>query len=205
MWSFGCTIAELFISKDTLFTDGAQDGMLSSDLVLLASITSILGTPTSETWPESTITKKSINKLAMNFRDWDKVQLSVKPPLPKKDVLPWASQGMRDWIFSMIAISAGERASASRVKFPCYTINGRPWIKEHGLFTCELFRISIGIYYILIYNVITTYRHHYHRRMPQGHHQYPSPAKLVSEFHWLYSLVPSSFVDSLQYPDYSTY
>jgi serine/threonine protein kinase len=55
MWSFGCTVAELFTPKDTLFSDGAQDGMLSSDLVLLASITSTLGTPTTESWPESKI------------------------------------------------------------------------------------------------------------------------------------------------------
>jgi len=101
MWSFGCTVAELFTSKDTLFSDGAQDGMLTSDLVLLASITSTLGTPTAETWPET-----------RNFRDWNKVQLSVKPPLSRIDILPWASHDMMDWIFSMIAISAGERASA---------------------------------------------------------------------------------------------
>jgi cyclin-dependent kinase len=53
MWSFGCTVAELFTPKYTLFSDGAQDGGLSSDLVLLSSIISTLGTPTSETWPES--------------------------------------------------------------------------------------------------------------------------------------------------------
>ena len=55
IWSFGCTVAELFTSKSTLFSDGAEYGGLSSDLVLLGSIISTLGTPTSETWPESTI------------------------------------------------------------------------------------------------------------------------------------------------------
>ena len=53
MWSFGCTLAELFTPSDTVFSDGAEDGGLSSDLVLLGSIISTLGTPTSETWPES--------------------------------------------------------------------------------------------------------------------------------------------------------
>jgi hypothetical protein len=53
MWSFGCTVAELFTPKDTIFSDGAEDGGLSSDLVLLGSIIGILGTPTSVTWPES--------------------------------------------------------------------------------------------------------------------------------------------------------
>jgi serine/threonine protein kinase len=53
IWSFGCTIAELYSPKDTIFSDGAEDGGLSSDLVLLGSIISTLGTPTTETWPES--------------------------------------------------------------------------------------------------------------------------------------------------------
>jgi serine/threonine protein kinase len=53
MWSFGCTVAELFTPSSTIFSDGAEDGGLSSDLVLLGSIITILGTPTSETWPES--------------------------------------------------------------------------------------------------------------------------------------------------------
>ena len=53
IWSFGCTVAELYSPKDTVFSDGAEDGGLSSDLVLLGSIISTLGTPTSETWPES--------------------------------------------------------------------------------------------------------------------------------------------------------
>lgn len=53
MWSFGCTVAELFTPKYTLFSDGADYDGLGSDLVLLGSIVSTLGTPTSETWPES--------------------------------------------------------------------------------------------------------------------------------------------------------
>ena len=53
MWSFGCTVAELYTQTPTLFSDGAEDGGWSSDLVLLNSIITILGTPTSETWPES--------------------------------------------------------------------------------------------------------------------------------------------------------
>jgi serine/threonine protein kinase len=54
VWSFGCTVAELFTPKHTLFSDGADYDGLGSDLVLLGSIVSTLGTPTSETWPEST-------------------------------------------------------------------------------------------------------------------------------------------------------
>jgi serine/threonine protein kinase len=53
IWSFGCVVAELFTPKTTVFSDGAENGGLSSDLVLLGSVISILGTPTTETWPES--------------------------------------------------------------------------------------------------------------------------------------------------------
>jgi hypothetical protein len=33
--------------------DGSEDGGLASDLVLLRSIITTLGTPTAESWPES--------------------------------------------------------------------------------------------------------------------------------------------------------
>src|SRR5271156_1484672 len=52
-WAFGCTVAELYTQTPPLCSDGAEDGGWSSDLVLLNSINTILGTPTSETWPES--------------------------------------------------------------------------------------------------------------------------------------------------------
>ena len=58
IWSFGCTVAELFTPKQTLFSDGADYDGLSSDLVLLGSVISTLGTPTSETWPESKVKNK---------------------------------------------------------------------------------------------------------------------------------------------------
>ena len=68
MWSFGCTVAELFTTKNTVFSDGSEDGGLSSDLVLLRSITSILGTPTSETWPESMIPNLSFLITSQGFQ-----------------------------------------------------------------------------------------------------------------------------------------
>ena len=63
MWSFGCTVAELFTPKYTLFSDGADYDGLGSDLVLLGSVVSTLGTPTSETWPESIL--KNVMRLMM--------------------------------------------------------------------------------------------------------------------------------------------
>ena len=53
--------------------------------------------------------------IAKSFRDWDKIQLSMKPALPREDVVPWASEHLIPWIFSMIAISASERLSAEMV------------------------------------------------------------------------------------------
>lgn len=115
IWSFGCTVAEAFTPKNTVFSDGAQDGGLSSDLVLLGSIISTLGTPTAETWPESTSASFYVDRIAKKFRDWEKVQLSEKPALPRENVVPWASKQLIPWIFSMLAISAGQRATASSV------------------------------------------------------------------------------------------
>jgi serine/threonine protein kinase len=79
VWSFGCTVAELFTPEYTLFSDGAHDGGLSSDLVLLRSIITTLGTPTSETWPESMCSQDNTDDVAKMFRDWNKIQLTVKP------------------------------------------------------------------------------------------------------------------------------
>jgi hypothetical protein len=39
----------------------------------------------------------------------------MKPALPREDVVPWASEHLIPWIFSMIAISASERLSAEKV------------------------------------------------------------------------------------------
>jgi len=39
----------------------------------------------------------------------------MKLALPRKDVVPWAPEHLLPWIFSMIAISAGERLSAKAV------------------------------------------------------------------------------------------
>ena len=115
MWSFGCTIAELFTPNNTIFSDGAEDGGLSSDLVLLASIVSTLGTPTSETWPESRHDICRKLTVAKTFRDWDKIQLHMKPALPRETIVPWAPSELIPWIFSMIVISAGGRSSAAKV------------------------------------------------------------------------------------------
>lgn len=54
----------------------------------------------------------------------------MKPALPKENVVPWASEHLIPWIFSMIAISASERASAAMVYSATDDLISRLWTKE---------------------------------------------------------------------------
>ena len=55
--------------------------------------------------------------LAKTFRDWEKVSLNMRSPLPKEAVLPGASPDFVVWVYSMIVYSQRDRASASQVFF----------------------------------------------------------------------------------------
>jgi hypothetical protein len=39
----------------------------------------------------------------------------MKPAVPNESIVPWASEHIIPWIFSMIAISASKRSSAAEV------------------------------------------------------------------------------------------
>jgi hypothetical protein len=53
----------------------------------------------------------------------------MKPALPREGVVPWASEQLIPWIFSMIAISASERLSAEKVVFISCETYDRHWSK----------------------------------------------------------------------------
>jgi hypothetical protein len=55
---------------------------------------------------------------AATFRDWDKIQLNMKPAKPRKEVVPWAPDELIPWIFSMLAISGTQRLSGKAVFVP---------------------------------------------------------------------------------------
>jgi hypothetical protein len=53
--------------------------------------------------------------IAATFRDWDKIQLNMKPAMSRNEVVPWAPDELIPWIFSMLSISAGQRLSGKAV------------------------------------------------------------------------------------------
>jgi hypothetical protein len=53
----------------------------------------------------------------------------MKTALPREDVVPWASEHLIPWIFSMIAISASKRASAVTVYSTMNDLINRHWNK----------------------------------------------------------------------------
>ena len=66
--------------------------------------------------------------------------------MPGNEVLPWASKDLIEWIFSMIAISAGERASASQVNSIAPKIDDRQLSKVRNLFINNIIYVCIGVW-----------------------------------------------------------
>jgi serine/threonine protein kinase len=58
MWAAGCVTAEVFLGHSACFFDS---GELGSDLALIFSIFSTLGTPTLETWPVRALSMEMTN------------------------------------------------------------------------------------------------------------------------------------------------
>ncbi|KAI9778753.1 MAG: hypothetical protein M1816_003915 [Peltula sp. TS41687] len=103
MWAAGCVLAEAVASpRRTLF----DSGPLGSELALLHSIFKSLGTPSSDTWPE-----------VSSFPDWGKMDFVVYPPKPWKDLLPDASEGVRDLVSKLVCYESSSRLNAAEACF----------------------------------------------------------------------------------------
>ncbi|KAF2007698.1 Mo25-domain-containing protein [Amniculicola lignicola CBS 123094] len=78
LWAAGCTVAEVLApGHPTLF----DSGELGSDLALIQSMFSKLGTPNLTVWPE-----------AASMPDWGKMQFREYPPQPWPSLLPGCSE-----------------------------------------------------------------------------------------------------------------
>ncbi|KAF2640200.1 kinase-like protein [Massarina eburnea CBS 473.64] len=98
MWAAGCTVAEAVMpGHRTLF----DSGELGSDLALIQSMFSQLGTPDLTVWPE-----------AANFSDWGKVQFHEYPPQPWSGLLSGVSDVARDLVSKLVRYESGTRLCA---------------------------------------------------------------------------------------------
>ena len=99
--------------------------------------------------------RTKLNKYpAKNFRDWDKIQLSMKPPMPRESVVPWASQKIATWIFSMLELSASKRASATSVYLREGLFNIRVLNTEES--PCFNFSIPMCLGYPISQHIVIT-------------------------------------------------
>ncbi|KAF2649560.1 kinase-like protein [Lophiostoma macrostomum CBS 122681] len=109
LWAAGCTVAEVVVHKHpTLF----DSGELGSDLALIQSIFTKLGTPNLEVWPE-----------AATFPDWGKMQFHEYPPQSWDSLLPDVSETERDLVSQLVRYESGARMTASQVLAQPYFVD----------------------------------------------------------------------------------
>ncbi|KKK13466.1 hypothetical protein P175DRAFT_0432233 [Aspergillus ochraceoroseus IBT 24754] len=99
MWAAGCVVAEaVVVGHKQLF----DSGPLGSDLSLIQSIFTTLGTPDEESWPET-------NKLP----DWGKIEFYKYPAKPWDGILMGASSNGRDLVSQLVRYESRQRISAA--------------------------------------------------------------------------------------------
>lgn len=101
LWAAGCVVAEVVDAKHRQLFDA---GELGSELALIKSIFSTLGTPTTQAWPE-----------ASSFRDWGKMAFREYPKRAWQEVLEGVTdEGIRV-VDGLVRYDSGQRLSGEEV------------------------------------------------------------------------------------------
>ncbi|KAK5944636.1 mitogen-activated protein kinase [Knufia obscura] len=98
MWAAGCVVAEMVTKDHSQLFDA---GDLGSELALIKSIFSTLGTPTDDDWPS-----------AKKYPDWGKVKWKEFPAKPWKEILPGASKTAIDFVSRTVCYETTRRMTA---------------------------------------------------------------------------------------------
>ncbi|EED21491.1 cell division protein kinase (Ctk1), putative [Talaromyces stipitatus ATCC 10500] len=101
MWAAGCVVAEAVDIRHRQLFDS---GDLGSELALIRSIFTTLGTPNAQVWPES-------EKLP----DWGKFQFYEYPAKPWEEILEGASSEGRDLVSKLVCYESSSRMTAEQV------------------------------------------------------------------------------------------
>ena len=99
MWAAGCVVGEMF-KRDTLPLFEA--GPTGSELGLIKSMFSTLGTPTDETWPSASL-----------YPDWDKMTFRQFPGKSWSEILPGAPDAAIDFVSKTVCFETTRRLTAS--------------------------------------------------------------------------------------------
>ncbi|OKL63734.1 hypothetical protein UA08_00901 [Talaromyces atroroseus] len=100
LWAAGCVVAEAVgVHHRQLF----DSGDLGSDLALIRSIFTTLGTPNTGVWPESA-----------RLPDWGKFEFYKYPAKPWEEILQGASSQGRDLVSKLICYESSSRLTATQ-------------------------------------------------------------------------------------------
>lgn len=99
MWSAGCVVAEIVRGHHDRLFDG---GAVGSELGLIKSMFSTLGTPTDQDWPS-----------ASAYPDWGKVRFQDFKAMKWDDILPGASPAARQFVGSTVCYEPTKRLTAA--------------------------------------------------------------------------------------------
>ncbi|KAL5339873.1 kinase-like domain-containing protein [Aspergillus crustosus] len=99
LWAAGCLVAEaVTVGHKQLF----DAGPVGSDLSLIQSIFTTLGTPDEQTWPET-----------QKLPDWGKIEFYKYPAKPWEEILQGSSSNGRDLVSKLIQYESSQRLSAA--------------------------------------------------------------------------------------------
>ncbi|KIX04186.1 uncharacterized protein Z518_07740 [Rhinocladiella mackenziei CBS 650.93] len=100
MWAAGCVVAEMVKDGHHAIFDA---GPLGSELSLIKSILTTIGTPNDETWPS-----------ARKYPDWGKMRFQTFPAKPWKDILPGATESAIDFVNRTVCYECSRRLTAKQ-------------------------------------------------------------------------------------------
>lgn len=98
MWAAGCVVAEMVKNEAYPIFDA---GPLGSELGLIRSMFTTLGTPTDDTWPSAT-----------SYPDWDKMTFKEFPGKSWDEILPGASPAAIDFVSRTVCFETTKRMTA---------------------------------------------------------------------------------------------
>ncbi|KAK6385904.1 mitogen-activated protein kinase [Exophiala oligosperma] len=100
MWAAGCIVAEMVRGGGLPLFDG---GAVGSELGLIKSIFTTLGTPNNEIWPSASL-----------YPDWGKMKFQEYPGKAWKDILPGTTSRSIDFVRTTVCYEPTRRLSASQ-------------------------------------------------------------------------------------------
>ncbi|KAL4939390.1 hypothetical protein BDV06DRAFT_199079 [Aspergillus oleicola] len=98
LWAAGCVVAEAIAVGNRQLFDA---GPVGSDLSLIQSIFTMLGTPDEGGWPETA-----------KLPDWGKIEFYKYPPKSWDEILQGSSSNGRDLVSKLVRYESGQRLSA---------------------------------------------------------------------------------------------